>query len=163
MSQIRLELPRPIKKGQRGLAFGHHIDSLQTQTEFLAEVITKLRFPRGGGGSTAALILIETVVGIGLYRGRIYPGDEISGTADIASGDLGAIGSTNVLLYNVAEFLNDGAAALDPSASDNIFVAHSSGITSASGESVYVTFARQSEICSSPTGTASVLSLNGGY
>ena len=161
MSQIRLELPRPIKKGQRGLAFGHHIDSLQTQTEFLAEVITKLRPGRGGGGS--ALIKIDTVVGIGLYNGKIYPGSTITGTADIASADLGTIGTTDVLLYNVAEFLNDGAAALDPAASDNIFVAHGSGITASNSKPVYITFARQSEICSSLTGTASILSLNGGY
>ena len=162
MSLLNIHLPRPIKKNVRGIAFGKHVDALQAQVEYLADVISNLR-PRGGGGSVAALVLIETVVGIGLYRGRVYPGDEITGTADISTADLGTIGTDDVLLFNLAEFLNDGSAALDPAADDNVFVAHSSGITSATGELVYVTFVRQSEICSSPTGTESVLSLNGGY
>ena len=156
-----ISLTRPIKRGTRGIAFGWQVDSLQEQVELLAQIVAKR--PRGGGGSVAALVLIETVVGIGLYRGRVYPGDEITGTADISTADLGTIGTDDVLLFNLAEFLNDGSAALDPAADDNVFVAHSSGITSATGELVYVTFVRQSEICSSPTGTESVLSLNGGY
>lgn len=117
----------------------------------------------GRGGAGAVLVGITAVVGIGLYVCRRYLGGTITGTGDIAGGDLGSLDTTECLLYNSAEFLNDGSAALDPAAADNVFVAVPSPITSSDGRTVYMMVARQSEICSSPTGTVSTLSLMGGY
>jgi hypothetical protein len=117
---------------------------------------------RGGIGGNAVLVRIYDAVAIGLYTGRIYPGGEITGTDDISKTDLGTLGSTDVLLYNLAEYLSDGDPALDPAAVDDVYPAWSAGMSSADGTPVYVTYVRQAEICSSPAGSGSILTLMGG-
>lgn len=126
MSQIRLELPRPIKKGQRGLAFGHHIDSLQTQTEFLAEVITKLRIPSGRGSQLVQIT--ATIAGAkGYYQGRLQTaGATLAASANLAAAQLGTFATTDdsnkVVVCNLQELDNATSGhALSASGDPDIF------------------------------------------